>query len=66
MARVTLTLMSSLLPDGPAWTFSAHLDTTAIIFTAGLTCLTAFLFGLFPALYATCPDLTSALRASTG
>jgi predicted permease len=66
VARATLGLMSSILPEQANTTFSAHLDLTAVAFTAGLTIITALAFGLFPALFATRPDLTSALRASTG
>ncbi|MES1259952.1 MAG: FtsX-like permease family protein, partial [Gemmatimonadota bacterium] len=47
-------------------TFSTHLDLTAVGFAAALALLTAVAFGLFPALYATRPDLTSAIRASGG
>jgi predicted permease len=47
-------------------TFTPHLDPTAVLFAAALTILTALVFGLVPALYATRPDLTSAIRASTG
>ncbi len=66
VARATLGLMSSLLPSQANTTFSTHIDGTAIAFTAAVTLVTTFAFGLFPALYATRPDLTSALRASTG
>jgi predicted permease len=66
VARITLGLVSAMLPDEANATFTAHLDPTAVAFTAALTILTALAFGLFPALYATRPDLTSAIRASTG
>ena len=66
VARATLGLMSSILPAMANTTFSVHLDLTAVAFTALVTIITTVAFGLFPALYATRPDLTSALRASTG
>ncbi len=66
VARATLGLMSSMLPDQANATFTARLDPTAVLFAAALTMLTALVFGLVPALYATRPDLTSAIRASTG
>jgi predicted permease len=66
VARATLGLISSMLPDQANATFTAHLDLTAVLFAAALTILTALVFGLVPALYATRPDLTSAIRASTG
>jgi predicted permease len=66
VARATLGLMSSMLPAEANATFTAHLDLTAVLFAAALTILTTLVFGLAPALYATRPDLTSAIRASTG
>jgi len=66
VARATLGLMFAMLPDIATSTFAPHLDATAIGFTAALTMITAVAFGLFPALYATRPDLTAALRASIG
>jgi predicted permease len=66
VARATLGVMSAMLPDMARATFTPHLDPVAVAFTAALTMITALVFGLFPALYATRPDLTSALRANTG
>jgi len=66
VARATLGVMSSILPAEANATFSAHLDLAAVGFAAALALLTALAFGLFPALYATRPDLTSAIRASGG
>ena len=66
VARATLGIMSSILPAEANATFTAHLDMTAIAFTGALAILTALAFGLFPALYATRPDFTSAIRASGG
>ncbi len=66
VARITLTGMAALLPKDQSAMFSVHLDGTAIAFAAALTLLTSFAFGLFPALYATRPDLIAVLRAQTG
>ena len=66
VARGTLGAMTSILPQMATSTFDVHLDGTVVAFTAMLTLLTALAFGLFPALYATRPDLIASLRASTG
>jgi predicted permease len=66
VARGTLGAMAAMLPSSVATTFDIHLDTTIMVFTGVLALTTAIAFGLFPALYATRPDLLSMLRASTG
>jgi predicted permease len=66
VARATLGAMAHLLPDFAAQTFDVHLDGTVILFTASLAIGTAIVFGLFPAIHATRPDLIAGLRASTG
>ena len=66
VARVTLGLMTSILPQEATATFEPHLDGRVIAFTAARAIGTALLFGLFPALNATRPDLSSVIRASSG
>ena len=66
VARATLGAMADMLPSSVATTIDIHLDTTIMVFTGVLALTTAMAFGLFPALYATRPDLLSILRASTG
>ena len=66
VARMTLGAMAAILPPVAAGTFDVHLDTTVLVFTGVLAFVAALAFGIFPALYATRPDLTSALRANTG
>jgi predicted permease len=66
VARLTLGAMAAILPPVEAATFDIHLDTTILLFTGALAFVTAVAFGLFPALYATRPDLLSTLRASSG
>jgi predicted permease len=66
VARVTLGAIAPVLPPTAASSFSIHLDTTILALTGALALVTAVAFGLFPALYATRPDLLSTLRAATG
>ncbi|MEN3339997.1 MAG: putative transport system permease protein [Acidobacteriota bacterium] len=66
VARWTLALIASLLP--PEVTGSLHFDIQrSVVFSAaGLSLATGFLFGLFPALHSTRPDLVSAIKAQAG
>ncbi len=66
VARLTLDLIASLLPsDGPvALTFA--IDSTTLLFAGALTIGTGFLFGLFPALHSTRPDLVTTLKGQAG
>jgi predicted permease len=66
VARWTLDLIVSLLPDGPAATLSPSLDGVVLAFAAALTLATGLLFGLFPALHSTRPDLLSTLKGNSG
>jgi putative ABC transport system permease protein len=66
VARWTLDLMASLLPADAAQTISFDLDRAALLFAAGITLGTGLLFGLFPALHATRPDLMSTLKGQAG
>jgi predicted permease len=66
VARWTLDAMVSLLPAEAAATIAFGLDRTAILFAAVLTLGTGFLFGLFPALHSTRPDLVAALKGEAG
>src|SRR5206468_7769466 len=45
---------------------SFTLDGTAILFAGLLSMVTGLLFGLFPALHSTRPDLVTALRSGSG
>jgi predicted permease len=45
---------------------SPEIDPSALLFTAALTLGTGLLFGLFPALHSTRPDLVSALKGQAG
>jgi predicted permease len=66
VARWTLSAMVSLLPAEVAATMSFGLDRTAILFTTAITFGTGLLFGLFPALHSTRPDLIAALKGQAG
>ncbi|MFO7769254.1 MAG: ABC transporter permease [bacterium] len=63
LAALILDLLPALLPPQPtyrAWGFA--LDGRVVAFTGGVALLTAFLFGLLPALRASRPDLIGVLR----
>jgi len=66
VARWTLTVMASLLPAEAAVLFLFDLDTRVLLFAAALTIATGVLFGLFPALHTTRPDLASVLKGQAG
>jgi predicted permease len=66
VARWTLHLMAALLPAEAAQVIELQLDGRALIFAAGLTLGTGLLFGLFPALHSTRPDLLSTLKGQGG
>jgi predicted permease len=66
MARWTLTLIAGLLPESTTETLSVQLDVQVITFAAVLSLGTGLLFGLFPAIHSTRPDLVSALKANAG
>jgi len=66
VARVTLDLIASLLPsDGPV-SLTFAIDSTTLLFAGALTVGTGFLFGLFPALHSTRPDLVTTLKGQAG
>ncbi len=66
VAQWTLNLIGSLLPAESVQTLNMHLDPQALLFTTGLTFATGLLFGLFPALHSTRPDLISTLKSQAG
>ncbi len=65
-ARWTLALIASLLPPDAVNTLEFHLQMRIVLFAAVLSIATGFLFGLFPALHSTKPDLVSAIKAQAG
>jgi putative ABC transport system permease protein len=66
VAHWTLVLVVSLLPAEMQHTISFRLSGTVILFGIGLTFATGLLFGLFPALQCTRPDLVSTLKNQAG
>ena len=62
----TLNLMIAILPKEAVDTITPRLDSIAILFAAALTLGTGLLFGLFPALHSTRPDLVTALKGTAG
>ena len=66
VARWTLALIASLLPPEVTGSLHFELQRAVVVFAAGLSLATGFLFGLFPALHSTRPDLVSAIKAQAG
>ena len=66
VARWTLGAMASLLPADLAPLIPIGLDATALVFAAALAIGTGILFGLFPALHSTRPDLLPTLKGQSG
>ncbi len=66
VAQWTLNLMVALLPTQAAETVTLTLDPIVMLFAATLAIGTGVLFGLFPALHSTRPDLISALKGQSG
>jgi predicted permease len=66
VAHWTLALILSLMPAEAAQTMAFSLSPRAMLFAAGLTIGTGLLFGLFPALHSTRPDLVSTLKGQAG
>ncbi len=66
VAQWTLNLMVALLPSQAAELVSLRVDPIVMLFSAALAIGTGVLFGLFPALHSTRPDLISALKGQSG
>ena len=66
VAFVTLHFIAALLPADMASALHFSLHMTAIWFAAALSLGTGLLFGLYPALHSTRPDLVTTLRANSG
>ncbi len=66
VARWTLDLIISLLPADAAASLHMQIDGTAMLFAGALALGTGLLFGLFPALHSTRPDLVSTLKGTAG
>jgi predicted permease len=66
VARWTLQALAAMLPPDATRSLAFELDAAALAFAAVLSVVTGFLFGLFPALHSTRPDLASTLKGTTG
>ena len=66
VARWSLTGIIALIPREDTSFMSDRLDPTTLIFTAAVAIATGLLFGLFPALHSTRPDLVSAIKSTAG
>jgi len=66
IARWTLGGIMSLLPGDAVAALHFELHLRVVWFTAALSLGTGLLFGIFPALHSTRPDLVTALRNSSG
>jgi predicted permease len=66
VANITLGLLAKILPTDTAETLAFSLHWNVVGFAALLSIGTGFLFGLYPALQSTRPDLVSTLRAGSG
>jgi predicted permease len=66
VAQWTLTGVASMLPTEAAESFQFRLDWGVLGFTAAAAMVTGVVFGLFPALHATKPNLIGVIRAGAG
>jgi hypothetical protein len=63
VARWTMAGVAAILPPEAAGTFRPALDWPVVAFTAAASLVTALVFGTFPALQSTRPDLIARVRA---
>ena len=66
VAQWTLNLIASMLPPEALDTITLRVNGGVLVFTAVLALGTGLLFGLFPALHSTRPDLIAALKGQSG
>jgi len=66
VARWTMAVVASLLPPDAGKSLEFELQGRVVLFAAALSIVTGFVFGLFPALHSTKPDLVSAIKAQAG
>jgi predicted permease len=66
VAKWTLGAIAGMLPDDATSTLTLSLDRTVLLFAALTSVVTGVLFGLFPALHSTRPDLIGTIRSNAG
>jgi hypothetical protein len=65
-AEMAVRLSIALIPADAQTMLSARLDGTTVVFSATVALGTGLLFGLFPALHSTRPDLVTAIKSTSG
>ncbi|MEZ5291669.1 MAG: ABC transporter permease [Vicinamibacterales bacterium] len=66
VARLTLAGMTAIMPTEVADVFPTGLDPSVLLFALGVALVTGLLFGLYPALHSTRPDLVGVLKSQSG
>jgi len=66
IANWTLNGIMAMMPSEVSTTMVFRLSWLAVLFAGGMSLLTGVLFGLFPAIHSTRPDLVTALRNNSG
>ena len=66
VARWTLDLIQSMIPSDGRENLQFGIDGTVLLFTAALALSTGMLFGLFPAIHSSRPDLIPLLKGQAG
>lgn len=66
VAQWTLRIIGLILPEDAAATLTFAVDWPMMAFAAGLSLATGVLFGLFPAMHSTRPDLATTLKGTAG
>jgi len=66
VARWTLQIIASILPAEAADMLALDLRPSVVLFAGAVAIATGFLFGMYPALHSTRPDLMTLVRAGSG
>ena len=66
VARATLTGIIAMVPSDDTSFLSNRIDLPLLAFSAAIAVATGLLFGLFPALHSTRPDLVTAIKGTAG
>jgi predicted permease len=66
IAKATLGSISAMLPAEAVTTLRFEVQPAVVVFAGALSLITGVVFGLFPALHSTRPDLVATIRANAG
>jgi predicted permease len=66
VARLVLKIVASILPADSSAILALELRPSVVLFAAAVSIGTGFLFGLYPALHSTRPDLITLIRGGSG